>query len=261
MEDTKLRKDLEKLLSQNQGVDFRRILGRIRRNWYYIVLSIFVGYGVAFIVNRYSTRIYQVKASIIIREEQEFNAGAELLYSNLLVNSYRNFFNEIYILKSYPLMKRVIDNLDFQVSYFREGNIKSSEIYKQAPFKVVLADNQNQLYGKTFEFEIRSNTEFELKFGSENNDIYSFGDTIDLNGASFLIQRESNSLEGYVDKKYRFRINNPVGLARSYSGRLGIEWAEEGASVVDFEVNSQIPQKAIDFLNTLINEYRERDLE
>jgi uncharacterized protein involved in exopolysaccharide biosynthesis len=110
-------------------VSFKRILSLALGYWYLILLSVLTAVTVAFLINRYTTRVYTVSASIIVREGTE-NAAAEFLYkSNPLVNPYRNFYNELYIMRSYPLLQQVVEQLGFDVAWYREGNFKTTEVF------------------------------------------------------------------------------------------------------------------------------------
>src|SRR5262245_29615845 len=94
-------------------VNFKRILARAMSAWYLVVLSVLTMLACAFAYNRYAQRQFTVTASIIVREGTE-NAAAEFLYkSNPLVNPYRNFYNELYIMRSYPLLQGVVEQLNF----------------------------------------------------------------------------------------------------------------------------------------------------
>jgi uncharacterized protein involved in exopolysaccharide biosynthesis len=70
---------------ESLNIDPKRILYQATRYWYLIVLSILTGLIIAFLINRYATKIYSVNASIIIKESEEVSGG-DLLYSNPLVN-------------------------------------------------------------------------------------------------------------------------------------------------------------------------------
>jgi len=137
-------------------LNFKRVLDRIIRLWFVIVISLTVALVIAFLVNRYSTRIFPVKASIIIKESEE-NAGAKFLYNNTLINPYRNFLNEIYIMKSYPLLQGVIEDLGYEISYFREGDIRTTEYYdKDFPVKIRVLPGQKMPYGVALYFQVSS---------------------------------------------------------------------------------------------------------
>src|SRR5690606_33080705 len=90
--------DLEQGQTRGIDFDFRRVLFRARRYWYYVLISLAVALLVAFFRNRYATRIYPVTASIII-EDQRAGSEASLLFDNPLVSGRRNYLNELYILR------------------------------------------------------------------------------------------------------------------------------------------------------------------
>lgn len=48
-----------------------RVLERVVRYWYVVALILLISLSVAYLVNRYATRIYPISASIIIRTAEE----------------------------------------------------------------------------------------------------------------------------------------------------------------------------------------------
>ena len=52
-------------------VNVKRVVARSLRFWYLLVASVLAGLAIAYVVNRYTTRIYPIKASIIIKENEE----------------------------------------------------------------------------------------------------------------------------------------------------------------------------------------------
>ena len=115
-------------------IDLKRIGYRASRYWYIILFALGATLVLAFYNNRYSQRIYPVSASIIIREKEE-TSGAELLYKNALVDQYRNYLNEPYIIRSYQLIQRVVEELNFNVSFYREGYVLTTEAYNFLPIR------------------------------------------------------------------------------------------------------------------------------
>src|SRR5690606_28285445 len=108
-------------------LDFKRLLFRVLQYWYFVLGSVLVGVAIAFFHNRYAERIIPVRASIIIGAADR--TVASLLYDNPLVATDRNYFNELYILRSYPLVQRVVEDLNLTVSLFREGEVRTTEVY------------------------------------------------------------------------------------------------------------------------------------
>src|SRR6478736_5736728 len=145
-------------------IDFKRVGFRALRNWYFVVLSLTICLTLSFLVNRYAVRIYTVKASVIIREKEE-TSGAELLYKNALIDPYRNYMNEPYIIRSYPLIGKVVENLNFEVAFYQKGKIKTTEVY-ELPIKARLLI-RNGSYGASLVFKTVDENSFLIKGGDD----------------------------------------------------------------------------------------------
>ena len=65
----------------------------------------------------------------------------------------QNIQNEIEVLKSKPLMERVVNALNLQVSYNAVGKIKSPDIYKQGPFLLQVFDLYDS--SKSFSLDVK----------------------------------------------------------------------------------------------------------
>jgi capsular exopolysaccharide synthesis family protein len=243
-------------------LNIKRVLGRIIRHWYVVVLSLLVGLSIAFLINRYSDRVYPSHISILIKESEEATGSAELLYNNPLIDPYRNFYNEVYIIKSIPLIQDVVENLNFMISYHREGQIKISESYKAFPFTTILLSDTASVRDKTYQFKIVSNERFVIS--KEDKILVNgiFNDSIDVSGVRLYFKKgDSSDLGNYINDEYILKINNSVDLASSFASRLKIEWAEEGSSVVNISLTGEVPEKNNDFLNELAQVYNRTDLE
>jgi capsular exopolysaccharide synthesis family protein len=250
------------------GVDinFKRVAANVLRFWYLILLCLALAFTIAYLVNRYSASIYPVTASILIKENEE-NIGAKFLYDNELLNPYRNFYNEIYIMKSYPLLQEVMENLGFDVSIFREGEIKTTEYYDpDFPVAFHILPGGKRPYGKSFYFTVKDSNSFSLEYMVDQNQegkqfsALHFNDSIAINGFKIFVATKGDPLE-IKDKTFIVQFNDPLSLAKSYSARLTAQWAQVGASVVNLEINGQVPQKEIDFLNKFIERYQFYDVE
>lgn len=234
-------------------MNFKRIWYRVIRYWYFIVISVVVSLVMAFVYNRYSSKIYVVSASIIIKESEEAGQTAELLYNNPLINAYRNFLNEPYIIKSYPLLQEVVDSLGITVALFKEGNIKTSELYKSVPIKVSGNKIGDNYLNGNYEFHIIDSKHFTLAYLGEKKDdsvtinkqesyLGTFNKSLELEGYKILINKNGD-LDDYYNESLILSFRDGYELAVEYSNKLTIEWAEEGASVVNMSIKGNIAQK------------------
>ncbi|MFZ5969962.1 MAG: GumC family protein [Bacteroidota bacterium] len=244
-------------------LDFKRVLSRAIRFWYVVVFFLGGSLLIAFYQTRYSQRVYPVSSSIIIREMQEIS-GAEFVFNNALANPYRNYLNEPYILKSFPLMKKVVLDLNFHISFYREGYFLTTEAYSYVPVRADWCGG-DIVPGK-FIFTVTGEKTFSLatfaKNEAEASQTFTLGDTIRFGEYPLCITKISDrSLKAYIGVPFLLVINDPDVLARSYANRLKVDWAEQGAGVMYLSLTGTNPDKEIDFLNGLVAAYQQLDLE
>lgn len=254
----------EKGQSVGFTLDFKRVLSRAIRFWYVVVLSLVAALAVAFYQNRYTQRIYPVSASIIIREMQE-TGGAELLYKNALIDPYRNYLNEPFIIRSYPLIERVIRDLNFHVAFYREGYFMTTEAYNYMPVKASWCESGRIKPGR-FIFTLLDENRYTLKRFSdkklqENASTYVLNDSIEYDDYRLCIRRViGRNLKSFIGVPFLLDVREPVSIAGGYIGRLKVDWAEVGSGVINLSLTSSNPEKEIDFMSALIKTYQELDL-
>ncbi len=247
--------------SQPQGftLDFKRVLARAIRFWYVIVISLGIALLIAAYKNRYTPKVYPVTASILIRETQEMG-GAELLYKNSLIDPYRNYLNEPFILRSYPLIEKVVRDLNFHISFLQEGYILTSEAYGKMPVKASWCGPYLVTTGRLL-FTLLDENRYTLSQGTESK-TFSLGDSITFQKYKLCINRiEGLPINSYVGEPFILSIENPTSVARSYIGRLQAEWAMVGSGIMTLSITGTNTDKENDFLQALIVAYRDRDLE
>src|SRR5690606_3872520 len=155
-----------------------------------------------------------------------------LLYNNALVSYHRNYLNELYIIKSYPLINSVLDDLNFDVAFYREGNFLVSEAYEYIPVKAHILDplRENR---KQFIFTIVDDKTFELKRPGQSEDglylsQHPFGYTITCNGMKLFFEvRYADKLDEYKGVPFILSYTPTRSLTGSYVSRLNASWAEE----------------------------------
>jgi capsular exopolysaccharide synthesis family protein len=254
----------ENTQSQGASLDFKRVLARAIRFWYLIIISLVLALAIAFYKNRYTQKVYPVSASIIIREMQE-TGGAELLYKNALIDPYRNYLNEPYIIRSYPLVEKVVNDLNFNTTFYREGYFMTTEAYEYMPVSAAWCDPQDSRQGN-FIFTLKDETHYSLSRYSDRDDkeettVFALDDSIHFQEFKLCIRNiPGREIKKFVGVPFLLSIQNPRTVASSYISRLGVEWAEVGAGVITLTLTGTNPQKEIDFLEGLVSAYRDMDL-
>ncbi|MCC6462571.1 MAG: hypothetical protein IT260_19035, partial [Saprospiraceae bacterium] len=138
--------------------DWRAFLFRLLRNWYWFALSLGISTGLAWLYLRYTVPIYNVTSTILIQNEQNQRALTEAFITEKLgFESNFEIEDEIQLLKSRSLMRRVVDSLRLHITYLTEGRVKVSEVYPSAdlPLAILLTDVEpvHKAYGVELHIE------------------------------------------------------------------------------------------------------------
>lgn len=247
---------------ENPRIDYKRVLYQALRHWYWVLLSLSVAVGIAYVKNRYAKPVYPVTASILIKEEKETN-GAELLYTNKLIDQYRNYYNEIYILRSIPLVQSVIEDNNFGVSIYKEGEVLTSEIY---PFPVdIRMLNPKQVTNARFDLTVVDNHTYELtnKFAVPvRKQRFRFGDSALFEGVKVrMTVRDTAALATQLGREVVFTYSDPSQLTGEFVGKLSARWAEKNSGVLIISSTGVNPLKEMDFVRGVIARYERYDLD
>jgi len=250
--------------SGGNTIDWKRVGYQALRYWYMVVISLGAALSIAFYNNRYTLRIYPVVGSIIIREREE-TTGAELLYKNALIDQYRNYLNEPYIIRSYPLVESVVKELNLDVVVSQEGYVRISEVYHVLPVNPRLVRSSEPVVPGQFTFWLLD----ENRIRVQKNGVGTFqaieveiGKSFRIEGNQMIFDRVNESSFGpYLNRPFLMGVRMSSDVAGEYVGKLDISWAEEGAGVINIKLIGPTPQKNIDFINGLVRNYQKNDLE
>ena len=122
---------------QQQSVDYKVLLFKFYRYWYFFAITVFIALIIAFIFNKYTSPVFEVKTSILIKDKSENKLNAQSIMGLGGMNNMQNLQNEIGVLSSYTLTYRTISKTGFEVSYYSEDNFISKELYKDAPLSLI----------------------------------------------------------------------------------------------------------------------------
>ena len=244
------------------NIELKRIVYRVVQYWYLVLSCLVIAFSIAVLKIRYAVPIYQVTASLVMKEQEESSEG-RILYNNPLVSGFRNYLNETYIIRSYPIIQRTLESINFGVAFFQEGNIITTEAYNIPVDARVVKD-----YGNTetrFYFSIVDGEHYAVSLSTEGElkkELYTFGDTISFGGISVSFSRKvGQESKSYYGKTYLFSYTAPYLLTSSYVSKLKASWAEEGSGVLNLIIDGTNPDKEMDFLRGLIKQYQYYDLQ
>lgn len=87
--------------NDDQSIDIKSLIYIFLSHWYLFAIGAVLALAAAYLINRYSTNIYQAKGTVIIKEGRGLDPTTIMTTSNFA--NYQNLDNEIAILRSYSL--------------------------------------------------------------------------------------------------------------------------------------------------------------
>lgn len=257
---------------KNDEIDIRKYILKFISHWYLFILFVPAALLAAYYVNRYSVPEYTITSSVLIRDKDSKAGSVESVIENLSFarrfNKKKDVENEIGILRSYSLNRRVVDELDFTVSYISIGTVKESELYDNTlRFKVDFDSVPVLLYGTSFRVEFTSADTYKLKFAGNDSEIKAkTGEKVAYLNTTFEINLTGNftydsDRPNFGYEGFKCIVRNPVDIANSYRSKLKIEPIEEKASFLTLSLSGPVPEKEADYLNKLCEIYLLSDLE
>ncbi|MBD2700663.1 polysaccharide biosynthesis tyrosine autokinase [Spirosoma sp. BT702] len=234
-------------------------LYKFLRYWYWIVLSLIISFGIAYVYLKKFTPVYQVSATLLIKDEKKMNSDVieklDMNIRNKLVE------NEIEVLKSRALIGRVVDKLNLVVSYWKEGKFRNSELHTESPI-VIKAEELTPFAFKTpLYVKVGPSNMFQL-LDEEKNDLgtYEYGKLIKNKfGDLTVTARDSIHNQAPATVKVIFRSRD--GLVNYLIKGLQIELLNPQSSLISLGLESAVPKQGKDILTELLNVYSTASLE
>ncbi|MER3463962.1 MAG: hypothetical protein C4329_05645, partial [Chitinophagaceae bacterium] len=215
------------------------------------ILSLAIALLGAYIYLRYATPIYRSAGTLLIKSQPRGKGqGDEKLNQLFLNEGTQNIQNEIEVLKSKPLMQRVVDSLHLQVNYFAVGKINSPNIYKQGPFlmEVVSIPDSNRSF--TLNIHFSSDNLFSVNNSKQS---YAFGEAFKTEYGIFKLIKNNYSGLG---KEYNVTWEPTYAAAGKYASLVQVT-PKPNTGILTLTLETTNPQLSADIINVLMNKYGE----
>ena len=217
------------------------------------VLSVALSLFVAYTYLRYAERAYKSSGTLLIKSDKSTDNNDRL--QNILMSSRTmNISNEIEVLKSRPLMERVVNKLNLQTSYFIVGRIRTDNIYTNAPFLLEALELNDSLSSFSINVKFLSNTQFRIN----NDKVFSFDQVFKNQEGVFRLIR--NPQKG-IGKEYNVFWQSTYGAAGILTGGLQVAPKIMGTGIISLSLEGVHPKLCSDVINELMLQYEQKTKE
>lgn len=243
----------------NQTINYWKILKIFLSRWYWVAGCVLISFVMAWLYVRSITPIYITSASLKLDSDQQQQM-------NSLPNSpmsYRPFTqNQIQtegiIMRSEDVILNAIKNLNYKITYYLEGRVRSTELYPKIPFQIdILTQDSVNFSRATYNVARADNNKFEITSsddGFKGKRVYSYGQAISLGNMVFRVTTQIPSAG-----KYSFKFNGVQDLYGRAAGGLNVFEQEKNTNIMGVTHTDSNPTFSADILNEIIKQYVKND--
>ncbi|MCB0761381.1 MAG: polysaccharide biosynthesis tyrosine autokinase [Flavobacteriales bacterium] len=261
----------------NDGLDIGTTVKRIVSHWYLFVLIVPLFLAIGIWKVRFADRTYETQAQLLIRDSDNKMQGPENLLEGLqMFSAFANIENEIGVIKSTNIIHETLLNLDFDITYFSKGKVRTIERYHQFPVMVEMDTSHVQLLKASFFITRIDDQSFKLKVTAKDFKTYHFGreeespriaEELAFEGAffygepiihdyfGFVVNKDLEYFESYPEARLYFKFNNRLEQVIKYKGKTQVKPLNKTASIIVVGVTETNREKALAFVNAVCDTY------
>lgn len=251
-----------------EKINYQELLFRYIIHWPWFLASILVCLIGAWVYLHFQTPVYQVSASIMIKDDKKGGGSTDLENLGIggVITSTQSIDNEIEVLRSKTILKEVVNNLELYITYYDEDEFPEKELYQTSPVIVNLtAQEADKLPGSALlamKLSPEGVLDVNLKVGlNEYNQRFEKLPAVlptDAGTFGFALKDSlsGGQMEGYKGERHiRAVVSRPFGVAKGYQGALSIAPTSRTTSVAVVSLMNTNIQRARDFINKLMEMY------
>lgn len=262
---------------EKSAIDFQLIYANLILNWKWFVLSLIVCLGLGYLYLRYATPAYQASTKVLIKDDDDSkrrgSLGSSMIQSaaNLgFMSNSNGIDNEIEILSAHDLAQLAVHDMKIYVNYYHKSAFKDPLVYKEQEVSVDLDLPHLKKLNAPIKLSIeKEGTKYHVK-GTYNLpiDAFSFGKETSEFEKTFdrlpaTISTRVGTLTFTPSKIYKLEdgevlkavIVSPEMAAKQYTKNLTVSQTSKTTTIAELVLNDENPQRALDYLNTLLKVY------
>lgn len=261
------------------SLDYKKLIREVMHFWWLFVITIPLSLGFVYAIHRYITPIYSASMRVLMEERGNDMPQTDMMEGFGLTPGMRNIDNQLGVLSSWDMIYKAVEALDFDVSYFAKGKIKTTEIYPATNYKVEFDTLHPQLIHTPFYITQINDHSFELRYQGGGQGAYNYLTRVTSRGADNKEYIETYQFGEWITKPWlRFRVvssggrlsneminffefNHPNTLTAQYVASLKASKTNNSTTIIRLSVTGAHRTKNVKFLNTLVDVFIELNLE
>lgn len=258
------------LNEKEEKTDFQALFFKYVIHWPWFVASVMICTGLAFAYLRYQVPIYEVSSSILIKEDDKKSSNSALpaMQDFGMLSMTSNFDNELEILKSRTLIKKVVSRLNLYTNITKEQSFGYDiPLYKDSPLDVFMtAEEADKLqgniqlqltYAPSGKLTVIANY---LQQGAEQETTHAFDKLpaiLPLPTGVVTISHNDSLPTPQAPVTLKAVISTPTATAAGYRAGLTVAPISNTSTIAAINIKNTHIQRASDFTKELVTLYNQ----
>ncbi len=241
--------------------DLRTVLRIFSKNWYFVAVALVLSAVLSYLYSYKIPNVYGASTQILIKDKESYDYQTQVFKNIGYISAYGDIVNQKRVLTSYDLIDRTLSRLDFEVSYYIIGRFKTTEVYGSLPFTVQIQVLNSSLYERPIDLHIIDPANFSVSYDAGQGIVTkNFPFSKDIADSDFTLRVDPNvdlkpsTIDRYAASDYRFVRHERSRQVAKYAGSLQVENLPY-TTILQVNVEDEIPERAKMFLDTLSGEY------
>lgn len=259
---------------QKESINLRALFTKYLIYWPWFIASVIICLGCAFLYLRFQTPVYNTTAAVLIKETDprskamtQTNGAVAALQDISGFSMTSNFDNEVEILKSRTLIKKVVSELGLYIQHSKNQTFGYDiPLYRNTPVKVYITPEEaEKLQGgaklkMTYTPEGKLSLTAKYILNQEEAEITTSFDSLPAVlptpiGVFSFTHNDSTKLEKPI--KLNVWIASPTAVAQSYAQNLSVSPTSKTTTIAQLSLKNSHKQRAVDFINRLVAIYNQ----
>jgi capsular exopolysaccharide synthesis family protein len=251
--------------------DLKVVWKIVTKNWWIPLVLLVVAYCASYLYSYKLTDVYAARTQILLKTNNEYNNSSLIGENfNTYYGGYQTYIdnsNEQRVIRSFDLIRKAVDKLKMDVSYFIVGRLRTTEVFEGMPYEVEVKSINPDLYEQNIKFRIVNVNEFEIQYSKAGTEIspkrYRFNtDCVDTDFNLRVIKNgaiNANTIKDLSQIEYLVQIHDRNAIVYRFMSAMTVT-NPEFTNILEVSVQDVLPQRAVVFLDTLSKVYIENTL-
>lgn len=218
--------------------------------WPLFLALVLLGMGGAYLYLSYVTPVYEINASVLIRDEKKGAEGSKALEGMDVLSGKKIIENEIEVIRSRDLLEQVVKELKLYAPVYEQRKFKDVSAYLSSPVTVEAKDPENIIESAHIPFVFNSKTA-ELTIDNERYPVGRWAQT-KYGHLRFALNKLH---EPSADGKYYFMLHKPKQVVSGIDKNLTVGATNKTSSIIKLSLRDEVPARGKQILDGLMFAY------